>query len=80
MGQHADDLRDWEYRNFQRPHIDFIDGPSKPSKPRWKTAKGDILYIEDMTTQHIKNSIAKLAREDRTFQPLQAELDKRNNK
>ena len=37
MGQHADDLRDWEYRTFHRPHIDFIDGPKhwpKPSKPK----------------------------------------------
>ena len=78
---HADDLRDWEYRNFQRPYIEFIDGPKHKPKPKWKTAKGDILYVEDMTTQHIENSIAKLVREGRPpVYALQAELNKRNNK
>ena len=82
MGQHADDLRDWEYRTFHRPHIDFIDGPKhwpKPSKPKWHTANGQTLLVENMETSHIINSINKLKREGREmYQPLIEELTKRN--
>ena len=83
MGQHADDLRDWEYRTFHRPHIDFIDGPKhywpKPSKPKWHTANGQTLLVENMETSHIINSINKLKREGREmYQPLIDELTKRN--
>ena len=79
MGQHADDLADWEYRTFQRPHIEFIDGPLKtPTKPRWHTVNGQTLLVEDMETSHIINSINKLKREGRTmYQPLMDELTKR---
>lgn len=46
--------------------------------PRWHTEEGEILKVEDMTTFHIKNCIAKLEREERKpYPPLQEELDKR---
>lgn len=69
MGQHAEDLADWEYKVFQ----------SKLAKPRWHTANGQTLLVEDMETSHIINSINKLKREGRKmYQPLIDELTKRN--
>ena len=73
MGQHADDLIE---------QMTQVDWPSyrkyKPFKPKWCTADGRTMYVEDMTTQHIINSINKHIRDGREpYWALQAELDKR---
>lgn len=79
MGQHAEDLLDWEYRKFERPHIEFIDGPKVQPKPKWRTKDGRTMYVKDMTTDHIINSINQFAKQGKEpYWALQAELNKRN--
>ena len=63
MGQHAEDLLDWEYRKFHRPHIEFLDGPKQKPKPNaWRTKDGRVILLSDMTTDHIHNVIAMAKR------------------
>lgn len=79
MGMHADDLRHWEIRQSM-PYNEFFDGPKpqKLTKFKWTTKNGDVICLEDMTTEHIENIIAKLAREGKApIKQLELELAKR---
>ena len=57
MGDMADNLRDWEYRNFERPYIEFIDGPRNRTKVyNWTTKDGRKIPLPEMTIEHLENT------------------------
>ena len=70
MGQHADDLIDQMIQ---------ADWPFHIPKPKWSTKDGKVMYVEDMTTDHIINSINQFTKQSKEpYWALQAELNKRN--
>lgn len=69
------DIADYYINKEINRNINF---KPKREEATWITINGDVLYVKDMTTSHLINSINKLKRDGRKmFKPLEDELRKR---